>query len=358
MVGLHVRIAGSLLPSAQDDDPVPRIEELATPPVLERVTRLGHASLGVPVRVVALSASGAGLVASTPDRGPAIPVMRARELGRSGAVVTTSDGRWSGATIGSVSPGVRTVLCAHTSIDDPVTRTRLQDLLALGGEALMAQRIEREAEDLRLLLGTASHDLRNPLSVLRAGLETLTIHGDSLPDGQAERIAELAVRQARRMETMIDGLLSLHAPDELPPSDAVDVCDLVDEAVDAARLSHPDAHIELAGGFPCEEVRVTGNRDALARMLANLLSNAATHGGGRIWVSLTVRPDRVCVSVADDGPGLPGDSALDTGERAERRGGHGLGLVIAQRVVGLHGGSITHHDRGAGGTVVEVTLPR
>lgn len=358
MVGVQAPATRSILLTTKDDEPVPRIEELEAPPALERLTRLGHASLGAAVRVVALTTRRAGLVAGAPGDGPEVPVARARELGRSGAVTTTSDGRWSGAAIGTVSEGVRTVLCVDTAIRTPAVRTALQDLVALGGRALVTERLEREAEQLRLLLGTASHDLRNPLSVLRAGLETLTLHGDRLPDGQAERIAELAVRQAVRMETMIDGLLTLHSTDEAPPSDIVDVCDLVTEAVDAARLGNEGTAIELSGGFPCDEVPITGDRDALARMLTNLLSNAATHGGGRVWVSLTVTDDRACVSVADDGPGLPDDSALDTGERADRRGGHGLGLVIAQRVALLHGGSITHHDRGHGGTVVEVSLPR
>ncbi len=333
-----------------------------TPPEgLTRLTRLGHALLGRPVQVVAVSRTATALLAATPSDAPAVPASVARRLATAEGPVTVDhagDVSWSGAAVGAWGKGILVCLCAHAVPDGGRTRAALSDLAALAGDVLRLEAATEDARGLRELLGTASHDLRNPLSVLRAGLETLTLHADDLPPGQGERIAELAVRQARRMGGMIDGLLSLHGLEEQADLTPLDLRTLVRDALDAGRLSHELVELGQLWPLPDRPVRVRGVADSLARLLTNLVTNAAVHGGGHVWVGLRADDETAVLRVEDDGPGMPRDSGLDTGERADREGGHGLGLVIACRIVAVHGGTIEHRDRDGGGTVIEITLPR
>lgn len=332
---------------------------MATPAQgMTRITRLGHAMLGAPVQLVAVANSSASVVAATPADAGAVPLEVARRLtGATGVTtITAPDGtRWSGAAVGRWVPGMRVALCTSAA-DDDRTRAALADLAALAADVLRVDAAVEDAADLRELLGTASHDLRNPLSVLRAGLETLTMHAGDLPAGHTERIADLAARQARRMGSMIDGLLCVTGLSRDEDHEDVDLGQLVRDAVEAARLSHGPVEIELVGALPDGPVIVRGVTDALARLLANLVTNAAIHGGGRVWINLQLHGQEASITVADDGPGMPANSALGTGERVHRTGGHGLGLVIARRIVTAHGGSIGHHERAGGGTIVEFTL--
>ncbi|MDZ7790083.1 MAG: HAMP domain-containing sensor histidine kinase [Xanthomonadales bacterium] len=331
------------------------------PPGLTRITRLGQRLLDAPVQIVAVSRTAAGVIAACPEDAPTVPLRVAQQLSTAEDAVTVeaADGSvWSGAAVRGWGRGIHISLCTTSTSHEGQIRTTLADLAALATDVLRLDTALGDVDGLRELLGTVSHDLRNPLSVLRAGLETLTLHGEDLPDGQSERIADLAVRQARRMSAMIDGLLSLNGlEDEGANHEPLDLRQLVRDAVEAGRLSHELADLELDGELPADPVTVRGVPDSLARMLTNLVSNAAVHGGGHVWVGLTVHGGDATITVADDGPGMPHDSALDTGRRASRDGGHGLGLVIARRIATAHDGSIGHRARADGGTVVQLTLP-
>ncbi len=333
-----------------------------TPPEgLTRLTRLGHTLLGQPVQVVAVSRTATALLAATPSDAPAVPSPVARRLATAEGAMTVDhagDVSWSGAAVGAWGQGILVCLCAHAVPDGGRTRAALTDLAALASDVLRLDAAVEDARGLRELLGSASHDLRNPLSVLRAGLETLTLHADELSPEQGERIAELAVRQARRMGRMIDGLLSLHGLEEHADLQPLDLRVLAEDALEAGRLSHDLVELRPLGELPREPVLVRGVADSLARLLTNLVTNGAVHGGGHVWVGLRADATTAVLRVEDDGPGMPHDSALDTGERADRSGGHGLGLVIAARIVDVHGGHIEYRDRDGGGTIVEITLPR
>lgn len=360
MVGTNRRGSGRLLRSVSSvEAPAPRLT--ADPPDgLARITRLGHAMLDRPVQVVAVSRTTAGVLAATPSDAASVPVQVAQRLSTAEGAMTieTPDGTtWIGAGVDAWGDRIRVTICTHSISDGGRTRATLTDLAALAGDVLRLDTAQQDAAGLRELLGTASHDLRNPLSVLRAGLETLARHSDDLPDAQTERIAELAVRQARRMSTMIDGLQTLHGLEDDLTHEDVDLRTLARDAVEAGRLSHELVQLQLIGDLPAEPVVVRGLPDSLARVLTNLVTNAAIHGGGHVWVGLDVHGGDATITVVDDGPGMPDDCALDTGGRTHRSGGHGLGLIIAGRIIAGHDGSIGYRERDGGGTIIEITLP-
>ncbi len=99
-----------------------------------------------------------------------------------------------------------------------------------------------------------------------------------------------------------------------------------------------------------------GDRHALCRALVNLLDNAVRHAASGVTVEVTGTGDRVTVTVADDGPGIPAAdrdrvfdrfTRLDTA-RSRDAGGAGLGLAIAREVVRAHGGTVSLSDASPG----------
>lgn len=224
----------------------------------------------------------------------------------------------------------------------------------------MLSRLESSQAAQRRFIADASHELRSPLSTVISALEVGVAHPELLDDSLA---VDTLLPEARRMQTLVEDLLLLARADErglaLRHADT-DIDDLVvTEVTRLRRETALDVHAELA------PTRLVGDAGALARVLRNLLDNAARHATSRVEV--TVRPEagQACLTVADDGPGIaPADRQrvferfvrLDA-DRSRSGGGTGLGLAIVFEIVAAHGGSVRIDDRPGGGTAVIVQLP-
>jgi signal transduction histidine kinase len=111
--------------------------------------------------------------------------------------------------------------------------------------------------------------------------------------------------------------------------------------------------------------RLVGDASELSRVLRNLLDNAARHAASRVEVAVRPEHGHACMTVSDDGPGIPPADRLRVFERFVRLdtnrsrggGGTGLGLAIVFEIVAAHGGSVRIEDRSGGGTAVVVQLP-
>ena len=187
-----------------------------------------------------------------------------------------------------------------------------------GRGALAGGRAERDAgppagtagcsahSRMRRFAADAGHELRTPLTSLRATLDTLERNPDLPADQRAALLRESAAEQDRIVH-LLDGLQALargEAADALPRED-VELADLVDAAVYAARRRHPGVAYELADAIG--DARLHGWANGLRLLVDNLLDNAALHGraGGRVEVALERDDGRLLVRVADDGPGIP-----------------------------------------------------
>ncbi|MEE6136560.1 ATP-binding protein [Mycobacterium sp. 050128] len=224
----------------------------------------------------------------------------------------------------------------------------------------MLSRLESSQTTQRRFIADASHELRSPLSTVISALEVGVAHPELL---DVRLAADTLLPEARRMQALVEDLLLLARADErglaLRRTDT-DLDDLaVTEVTRLRRETTLDVHAELT------PTRLVGDASALARVLRNLLDNAARHATSRVEV--TVRPEdgQVCLTVADDGPGIaPADRLrvferfvrLDT-DRSRSGGGTGLGLAIVFEIVAAHGGSVHIDDRSGGGTAVVVQLP-
>ncbi len=190
----------------------------------------------------------------------------------------------------------------------------------------------------RRFLADASHELRTPVTALLGNIEYVARHG-----AEGDVLADLR-RDAARLARLVDDLLALERASStaLEPA-AVDLERLVDEVI---------ASTDRSGGRvrrgEMEPVCVRGEREALGRVVQNLVENGLVHGPpeGVVTIELTARAGRALLTVRDEGPGpdvAHGDRLFERFWRApdaSGRPGSGLGLAIVQAIVERHHGRV------------------
>ena len=237
----------------------------------------------------------------------------------------------------------------------------LNDMLARVRASTTAT--ERALHATRRFAADAGHELRTPLTGLRANLDALARNPGLGPAEREALVADMAAEQERIVH-LLEGLQALARGDaaESLPREDVELGDLVDAALYAARRRHPATAFELDDRSA--DATVHGWDGGLRLLVDNLLDNAALHGRerGQVRVGLERDNGALRVRVEDDGPGIPAaerDRVLEpftrgTGATAP---GTGLGLAIVAQQVALHGGALRLEDSGLGGLGVHVALP-
>jgi len=220
----------------------------------------------------------------------------------------------------------------------------------------MLDRLQNASDLQRRFLADASHELRGPLTRMRAELEVDVAHPSTADPWHTHRSV---LDDLSGLQDLVEDLLQLARSDAgVSPLRRAEF-DLADIAAEEA-ASFDDA-IDLT---KVESVIMAGDRDQLARALRNLLDNAVRHAESRVSVSVHRVDGRAVVAVADDGAGIqPGDrervferfTRLDEA-RSAKEGGAGLGLAIVRDIVGRHGGTIRIED-GAPGARFVLELP-
>jgi signal transduction histidine kinase len=260
-----------------------------------------------------------------------------------------------------------TDLSRRIALDGPHDELRgLADTL----DAMLA-RLDGAFTAQRQLIGDASHELRNPLAVIRTTLDG-TLSRDDIDADERRRAATVATRATSRMAGLIEDLLAA-ARRAAPAFTETDV-DLAAVAADAAEeyeLLAARDEVRLERRLE-PDLLVIGDRDALRRAVDNLLSNALRLTPPRRGVTVATgrRQGWAFVAVRDDGPGIdpehqplvfdrfwrgvePADRRV--GPRTDRRAG--LGLAIVRQVVEGHGGTAALHSRPGSGATFVLWLP-
>lgn len=217
-------------------------------------------------------------------------------------------------------------------------------------------------------LATLAHELRNPLAPIRSGLQLIRMAG---ANGTVEEIRSMMDRQLTQLVRLVDDLLdaSRMTSGKLQlRREQVELRSLIATAVETIRPAIEEAGHELVIDIPDEPIRVDVDVIRLAQVVSNLLSNSAkyTHRGGHIRLTAWRDGDMVCVSVADDGIGIPPamlDRVFDMFTQVDRAlekttGGLGIGLSLVKGLVEMHGGTIEARSEGDGqGSEFVVRLP-
>ncbi len=231
------------------------------------------------------------------------------------------------------------------------------------------------------ILQVVAHDLRNPLNLVKVGGSLLTRmvrnHEEALagnPDAdpidpaRITQVADTLVIAVRRMERLITDLLDLEALDKgalrlvRAPANA---CAIIDEVVIEMRPKAADKYVELLAEKPSHAVVIDCDKDRIAQILENLVSNAIkfTPSGKKIVVRLREEKGEARFEVADEGPGI-GDTDLprifDPYYRADvpQGRGLGLGLSIVLGLVRAHNGGIWAESAAGIGATFVFTMPR
>jgi signal transduction histidine kinase len=246
----------------------------------------------------------------------------------------------------------------HRRVPEPRTGDEI-DRLARTMNAML-ERVEIASERQRRFVADASHELRSPLTSIRAQLEVGLTHPERV-ERDAEQRALLD--ETMRLQRLVDDLLVLATADEPTSAPSHEIVDLDDVVLAEVRRLRVRGAVQIdAHGVSAAQVE--GDRDALTRVVRNLLDNAERYAASTVIVAVRENHQNAELVVRDDGPGIPEELRIRVFERftraddarARTTGGAGLGLAIAHAIVVAHGGRIAISDQGPGAAFV-VQLP-
>jgi len=249
--------------------------------------------------------------------------------------IRAADGEWR--TLESVG---------HNRLRDPALAGVVVNSRDVTEREQYQRELERQNERLEKFAGVVSHDLRNPLQVIRARVEA------AQADTESEHHDHI-VDAVDRMEDLIEDVLTLAREGQvIGDLDEPGLADCARAAWD--HIEAPDATIDCR-----TDCAVEADPDRLTELLQNLLSNAVTHAGPDVTVRIGLLGDDPVASdgfyVADDGPGIPADERDVVFEYGFTTGdGTGMGLAIVREIAQAHGWDVSLAD-GTDGTRFEFT---
>jgi signal transduction histidine kinase len=250
---------------------------------------------------------------------------------------------------------IRTIteVARHISAEDPRQRLPVpaaRDEIRLLTKVLNGtfDRLERSYQQATRFASDASHQLKTPVTVMRAAIEDL-LRAPDLRPGQAAALNDL-LDQTRRLTSLADGLLLLAQADagriETDTADD-DIIPIIESCIEDAEILAASQNIRFEREFPAS-LHAVADPHRTEQVLLNLLENAVKYNcqGGCIRVRAGSRKDGVFVTIANTGTPIPPDRApwifdrFARGDRFESRAGHGLGLSIARELAAAQGGCV------------------
>ena len=237
--------------------------------------------------------------------------------------------------------------------------------LATAFNGLVA-RLRAALQTQRQFMADASHELRTPVSVVRATSDVM-LSRDHRDEAEYREAIAIVGGQSRRLGRLVEDMLVLARADAggypLRPVDLY-----LDEVVADCRRAVDVLATErgvtiLSADSP--DIPYRGDEDLLRRLVLNVLQNAVQHtpAGGSVAVDIRQEAEAVSIRVTDEGPGIPADDQQRIFDRfvqldpARRGQGTGLGLPIARWIAEAHSGTLVLERSGPGGTTFCVSLP-
>jgi PAS domain S-box-containing protein len=233
-------------------------------------------------------------------------------------------------------------------------------------------RSEGEPPDANLgrdeFLALLGHELRNPLTPIRNGLEIMRLIG--MNDPELADVRDMMERQVYHLSRLVDGLVDVSRITRGKVKlrkEVVSLRTLVAQAIESCRSSIDKGRHRLSLVLPDESLRSHGDPIRLCQVFSNLISNSVRHSPeeSEITISIEREGDYAVLRVRDEGIGIAADLLprifnlfVKGPSTGLSQGGLGIGLMLARSLVEMHGGSILAHSEGIGkGAEFVVRLP-
>jgi signal transduction histidine kinase len=217
-------------------------------------------------------------------------------------------------------------------------------------------RAERLATAGTIAAGLA-HEIRNPLTAVRTGVQILRDRED-IPSDACALLGEV-VHEVDRIDRLVESLL-LFARAPRAARQRVDLADLARRSVSLLAARARKGGVTMTVSAPPAPVLVSGDPGELEQVALNLLINAVEAHAGSVEVAVTAEGSVATLEVRDRGPGISGDLLDRVFEPffTTKVDGSGLGLPISFAIVRRHGGELTLENAAGGGALARVSLPR
>lgn len=229
----------------------------------------------------------------------------------------------------------------------------------------------RRAEKVKQeFLAVVSHELRTPLTSIKGSLGLIKSGATGPLSEQTRSLLDIAYANGDRLGRLIDDILDIEKLEteslgcQLSPMDAVS---LVEEAIEANKGYGEEHGVTFLRTDRLTQALVSGDKNRLIQVLSNLMSNAVKFSpkNGQVTLSISHVNGNICISVTDNGPGIPIEfketifekfTQIDSSD-TRQRGGTGLGLNIAKTIIDQHGGDIGFESEAGVATTFFITLP-
>lgn len=230
----------------------------------------------------------------------------------------------------------------------------------------MIEDLERSKENLTRaaklavvgeMAAAMSHEIRTPLGILRSSAQVLLREPKISAEGK--EVCGFIIGETERLNKLVSALIDSARP-RLPEFKSTNIAELTQQCVAMLRIQADSKQIELV----CEvsgHSNVLCDSEQIKQVLLNLLLNAiqVLPERGKILLQVTHIGDQACITVADNGPGIPDEQRSEVFEPffSKRSGGIGLGLAIVRQIVAAHHGSISVYKSTLGGAEFKMLLP-
>jgi two-component system phosphate regulon sensor histidine kinase PhoR len=242
--------------------------------------------------------------------------------------------------------------------------------IVLGVGLLFMVRAVRASAEIALMrsdfVSTVTHELKTPLSTIRAVGETLA-RGRATGVDTVKTYAQLLIQEQGRLMRLVDNLLAYSRITDVTQAYSFEPCDpseIAAEALQSFQSVLSDRHFDVEVNVPPLMPLIRADRTAMMLALDNLIDNAIRYSGHSRWVSVSAvaTGDHVDFVVADRGIGIPPDEIERVSKRfvrgrAANGNGSGLGLAIVNRIARDHGGVLSVTSDVGQGTNVTLAIP-
>ena len=249
-------------------------------------------------------------------------------------------------------------------------------LLAIGvGGWLIVTYMNRQltlARQKTDFVSNVSHELKTPLTSIRMFSELLAEDRVVAPE-KRQSYLNIITAEASRLTRLINNVLDFSRMERGEKKYHFEQCDLIElvrHTVESYRPQLEASNFKLRVALPDFPVRINGDRDTLAQVIVNLLSNAEKYSGDAKEIGVEIEVTReplphVDLRVLDRGPGVPRGSEEKIFEQFYRAHdslssgiqGSGLGLTLARQIARAHGGDVFYRPRDGGGSCFILRLP-